>query len=57
VIFEVLSRGSTKAHQAWRRKVYTSVPNCQQYITVAQKTADVLVFSSAEPPIGAHHPS
>ena len=28
VLFEVLSRSNTKADQAWRRKVYASVPNC-----------------------------
>jgi hypothetical protein len=47
VIFEVLSRSNTKADQAWRRKVYTSAPNWEQYITVAQKTADVVVYSRA----------
>lgn len=36
VIFEVLSRSDTKADQAWRRKVYASVPNCRHYVRVSQ---------------------
>jgi Uma2 family endonuclease len=47
VIFEVLSRSNTKADQAWRRQVYTSVPNCQQYVTVLQKTPEVVVYNRA----------
>jgi Uma2 family endonuclease len=35
VLFEVLSKSNTKADQAWRRKVYASVPNCQHYVTVS----------------------
>jgi Uma2 family endonuclease len=34
VLIEVLSRSNTKADQAWRRRVYASVPNCQHYVTV-----------------------
>jgi Uma2 family endonuclease len=45
VIFEVLSRSNSRADQAWRRQVYTSVPNCQQYVTVAQKTAEVVAYN------------
>ena len=41
VLFEVLSRSNTKADQAWRRKVYASVPNCQHYVTVSLKAVDV----------------
>jgi Uma2 family endonuclease len=47
VIFEVLSRSNSRADQAWRRRVYTSVPNCLQYITVAQKTAEIVVYNRA----------
>lgn len=36
VLFEVLSKSNTKADQAWRKRVYASVPNCQHYVTVAQ---------------------
>jgi Uma2 family endonuclease len=41
VIFEVLSRSNTKADQAWRRRVYASVPNCQHYVTVPLKAVAV----------------
>jgi Uma2 family endonuclease len=41
VIFEVLSRSNTKADQAWRRKVYASVPNCRHYVTVSLKAVEV----------------
>jgi Uma2 family endonuclease len=41
VLFEVLSRSNTKADQAWRRKVYASVPNCRHYVTVSLKAVEV----------------
>jgi Uma2 family endonuclease len=41
VLFEVLSRSNTKSDQAWRRKVYASVPNCRHYVTVSLKAAEV----------------
>lgn len=44
VIFEVLSRSNTKADQAWRRKVYASVPNCRHYVTLSLKAAEVTAF-------------
>jgi Uma2 family endonuclease len=44
VIFEILSRSNTKADQEWRRRVYSSVPNCQHYVTVSMKTPDVTTF-------------
>lgn len=44
VLFEVLSRGNTRADQAWRRKVYASVPNCQHYVTVSLKSVEVVVY-------------
>ena len=44
VIFEVLSRSNNKRDQAWRRRVYASVPNCQHYVTVSMKAAEVTVF-------------
>ena len=37
VLFEVISPSNTIADQAWRRRVYASVPNCQHYVTVFQK--------------------
>ena len=44
VLFEVLSRSNTKADQAWRRKVYASVPNCQHYISVSLKAVEVVAY-------------
>ena len=44
VIFEVMSRSNTKADQAWRRRVYASVPNCRHYVTVALESAEVTVY-------------
>ena len=42
VVFEVLSRSNTKADQAWRRKVYPSIANCQHYVTVSLKDAEAV---------------
>ena len=39
VLFEVISKSNSKADQAWRRKVYASIPNCQHYVTVSQTKA------------------
>jgi Uma2 family endonuclease len=36
VLFEVLSKSNTRRDQAWRRRVYASIPNCQYYVTVSQ---------------------
>ena len=44
VLFEVLSKSNTKADQAWRQKVYASVPNCQHYVTVATKSITVVRY-------------
>ena len=44
VVFEILSRSNTKADQAWRRKVYASVPNCEHYVTVSMKAPEVIVY-------------
>lgn len=48
VIFEVLSRSNTKADQAWRRRVYASVPNCQHYVTVSLKTVEVVAYDRSD---------
>ena len=45
VIFEVLSRSNKKADQEWRKRVYSSVPNCQHYLTVSRKLPEVTVHS------------
>lgn len=47
VLFEVLSKSNTKADQAWRRRVYASIPNCQHYVTVAQSAVAVMRFDRA----------
>jgi Uma2 family endonuclease len=47
VLFEVLSRSNSKADQAWRRKVYPSVPNCQHYVTVSLETVEVSAYDRA----------
>ncbi len=44
VLFEVLSKSNDKADQAWRRRVYASIPNCQHYVTVSLKAVDVTVY-------------
>ncbi len=44
VLVEVLSRSNTKADQAWRKRVYASVPNCQHYVTVQQARLSVTRF-------------
>lgn len=44
VIFEVLSRSNTRADQAWRRKVYASVPNCRHYATVNANSVAVVRY-------------
>jgi Uma2 family endonuclease len=44
ILFEVLSRSNTKADQAWRRKVYASVPNCRHYVTVSLRSVEVVAY-------------
>jgi Uma2 family endonuclease len=44
VLFEVLSRSNTKSDQAWRRRVYASVPNCLHYVTVFLKSVMVEAY-------------
>jgi Uma2 family endonuclease len=46
-VFEVLSKSNTKIDQAWRRRMYSSVPNCQHYVTVSLKTAEVVAYDRA----------
>jgi len=47
VVFEVLSKSNTKADQAWRRRIYSSVPNCQHYVTVSLKAVEVVAYDRA----------
>jgi Uma2 family endonuclease len=44
VLFEVLSKLNTKSDRAWRKRVYSSVPNCQHYVTVSTKSAQVVRY-------------
>jgi Uma2 family endonuclease len=44
VLFEVLSKSNSKADQAWRRRVYASVPNCQHYVTVSLKAVEIVAY-------------
>ena len=48
VLFEVLSKSNTRADQAWRKRVYTSVPNCQQYLTISARKAEVVCYDRAD---------
>ena len=43
VIFEVLSRSNRRSDRDWRHKVYSSVPNCQHYVTIATQSVRVTV--------------
>jgi Uma2 family endonuclease len=47
VLFEVLSPSNRRADQAWRRKVYASIPNCQHYVTVSLKAVEVIAHDRA----------
>lgn len=48
VIFEVLSKSNTKADQTWRKRVYSSVPNCQHYLTIATTSAACIRYDRAD---------
>lgn len=47
VVFEILSKSNTKADQAWRKRVYASIPNCQHYVKVTQNAVSVTRFDLA----------
>jgi Uma2 family endonuclease len=47
VLLEVLSKSNAQADQAWRKRVYASVPNCQHYITVSAHTPNVVRYDRA----------
>lgn len=42
VLFEVLSLSNRKADRDWRHRVYSSVPNCQHYVTISQSKPIVI---------------
>ena len=47
IMFEVLSKSNWKPNQAWRRRVYASIPNCQHYVTIGMKSAEVVRYDRA----------
>lgn len=47
VVFEVLSRSNTRADQEWRRRVYSSIANCQHYVTVSLKRCETVRYDRA----------
>jgi Uma2 family endonuclease len=47
IMFEVLSKSNRKPNQAWRRRVYASIPNCQHYVTIGMKRAEVVRYDRA----------
>lgn len=47
VIFEVLSRSNASKDKAWRKRVYSSVPNCQHYVTISLKAVEVASFDKS----------
>ena len=48
IMVEVLSRSNRPGNQAWRRHVYASIPNCQHYVTIGMKRADVTRYDRAQ---------
>lgn len=48
VLFEVLSKSNTRTDRAWRKRVYASVPNCQHYVTVSTRKAEVICHGRAD---------
>lgn len=53
ILFEVLSRSNKKADQAWRRRVYASIPSCCHYVTVSTKVAEVVRYDRSDKWTGA----
>ena len=46
VLFEVLSESNTRKDQAWRRRVYASVPECRHYVTVDSRLVAVARYDA-----------
>jgi Uma2 family endonuclease len=42
VVFEVWSPSNTKSDKRWKLRFYSSLPNCQHYVTVDQDTRNVV---------------
>jgi Uma2 family endonuclease len=45
VIFEVWSKSNAKSDRDWRRRMYSSVTNCQHYVTLDVKRVEATVYS------------
>ena len=48
ILFEILSKSNTRTDRAWRQRVYASVANCQHYVTVATRSAEVVRYDRAD---------
>ena len=48
ILFEVLSRSNKRGDRAWRKRVYSSIPNCQHYITVSTEDAEAVRYDRAD---------
>ena len=46
VLFEVLSDSNTAKDQAWRRRMYASIPNCRHYVTVDSREVAVVRYDA-----------
>ncbi|MGE3914339.1 MAG: Uma2 family endonuclease [Hyphomicrobiaceae bacterium] len=46
VLFEVLSDSNSPKDQAWRRRMYASIPNCRHYVTVDSREAAVVRYDA-----------
>lgn len=51
-VFEILSKSNTKADLNWRKRMYTSVPNCQHYVTVATQRAEITHYDRTDGWVG-----
>ena len=47
VLFEILSKSNTRTDQAWRRRVYASIANCQHYVVVDQDRPTITRYDRA----------
>jgi Uma2 family endonuclease len=47
VLFEIISKSNTRTDQAWRLKAYSSIPNCQHYVTVSQTKPAITRYDRA----------
>ena len=48
IIFEVISKSNTKTDQAWRKRVYASVANCQHYVTLSTRPQEATRYDRTD---------